>query len=370
MTADRPLRIAHVTTERGHGGGEVQLGLLIAGLARSGHRQTLVCPAGAALGALAAAAGAEVIAMPLRTYVSFLDVWRLRRILREHDVAHLHTGRASWLGSLAARSVRVPRVVTRRTMRAVAPGWRARLVYGPPDVRVVAVSNSVADVLRRGGVDDAHLEVVLDSVHLDRIPVRAGRAATRATLGVADGEFLALAAGKLAHGKGFDVLIAAIARLPDPSVRCFIAGDGPERAALQAQIERAGLLRRVTLLGSRDDVGDLLAACDVFVMPSRHEGLGNAAMEALGRERPVVASRVGGLAELVEDDVNGLLAPPEDPTALAAAITRLRVDADLRARLAAAGPARLDRGLRPEQGVAAYRRIYAGLVAARRGSTP
>ncbi len=362
---DRPsrsaLRVAHVTTERGFGGGEVQVLLLMNGLAAAGVRQTLYCPPGSAIGARARERGLEVRELGMGTYLSFGAVLRLRRALREHDVAHLHTGRASWLGSIAARLADVPRVVTRRTMRKVRPGWRTRLVYGGDRVAVVAISRSVAEVLRAGGVDAARLSVVLDSVDLDRIPVRQGRDATRAALGVGGGELLALGVGKLSVGKGFDVLVDAVAQLRDVPLKVAVAGDGPEREALAARIHERGLQDRFALLGQRGDVGDLLEACDLLVMPSRHEGLGNAAMEAMGRRRAVVASRAGGLAELIEHEQNGLLAPPGDAVALAAAIRRVCEDAQLRRRLAEAGPARLDRGMRPEQGVADYLEIYASL---------
>ncbi len=353
------IRVAHVTTERGFGGGEVQVLLLMNGLAARGVQQTLWCPPGSAIGERARQRGFEVRELRMGSYLSIGSVLRLRSGLREHDIAHLHTGRASWLGSLAARLAGVPRVITRRTMRKVRPGWRSRLVYGGDRVEVVAISNSVADVLRRGGVDEARLSVVLDSVDLDRIPVKLGRDATRAALGVAADEVLALGLGKLSVGKGFDVVVDAIAQLGGLPVKAAVAGDGPEREALAARIRDRGLQARFALLGQRSDVGDLLEACDLLVMPSRHEGLGNAAMEAMGRSRAVVASRAGGLSELIDSGSNGLLVPPDDPAALASAIRQLTQDAAMRAKLAAAGPARLDRGMRPAQGVDSYMRIYA-----------
>ena len=171
--------------------------------------------------------GFEVRELRMGSYLSFGSVLRLRSGLREHDIAHLHTGRASWLGSLAARLAGVPRVITRRTMRKVRPGWRSRLVYGGDRVAVVAISNSVADVLRAGGVDEARLSVVLDSVDLDRIPIKLGRDAVRAALGVAANEVLALGVGKLSVGKGFDVLVDAVAQLSGLPLKVAVAGSTP-----------------------------------------------------------------------------------------------------------------------------------------------
>ncbi len=356
----RPLRVLHVSTERNFGGGEVQALLLMKQLAARGVSQSLACPPGAELGRLARSEGIVVHGVPMRTYLSFIDAWRLRRLCARHDLAHLHTGRASWLGSFAARLAGKPWLITRRTMRAVAPGWRANVVYGK--AVIVAVSASVAEALRMGGIDPSRIEVIHDSVDLERVPEVRGRAATRESLGIGDDAFLVLGLGKLAAGKGFDVLIDAVAAIDDASIATAIAGDGPERRALHERIVSRGLENRVQLLGRRADVGDLIAACDMLAMPSRHEGLGNAAMEAMGRQRAVVASAVGGLRELVRHEVNGLLVPADDAPALAAAIMRLRQDPALRRRLAAAGPGRLDQGMRPEHGVVAYLDAYARAI--------
>jgi len=158
--------------------------------------------------------------------------------------------------------------------------------------------------------------------------------------------------------KGVDVLVDALAALPASSGRAvlLVAGDGPERAALAARA--AGLGARVCFLGARADKAELLSACDVFALASRAEGLGVAALEAMAAGRAVVATRVGGLGEAVVDGRTGLLVPPGDPAALAAALARLCDDPALRARLAAAGPERVAEGFEAEQMVGAYERLY------------
>jgi glycosyltransferase involved in cell wall biosynthesis len=121
----------------------------------------------------------------------------------------------------------------------------------------------------------------------------------------------------------------------------WCAGDGAERAALEAQRAALGLDARVRFLGRVDDVAELLAGADVCVMPSRHEGLGVAALEAMAAGVPVVASRVGGLPEAVVDGATGCLVAPDDASALADALGRLVADRDLRRALGAAGAARV-----------------------------
>jgi glycosyltransferase involved in cell wall biosynthesis len=159
----------------------------------------------------------------------------------------------------------------------------------------------------------------------------------RAALGVPEGAPLLLGLGRLHRNKGFDILIRALARLP--GAHAVIAGEGPERAALEQLARATGVAERVHLPGWRQDVGALLATCDVFVCSSRVEPLGNMVLEAFSAARPVVAAAAAGPAELI-DPARGVLVPIDDAAALADAIAAL-LDAPARAgALAAAGRAR------------------------------
>ncbi|MFT8243989.1 glycosyltransferase [Roseomonas sp. BN140053] len=146
-----------------------------------------------------------------------------------------------------------------------------------------------------------------------------------------------LAMGRLHRNKGFDLLLRALPMLPDTQL--FLAGEGPERAALEQLAAELGVAGRVTFLGWREDTAALLAACEVMVCPSRHEPLGNVVLDAFSAARPLVATAAQGPSELVTDGENGLLVPVEAPDALAAAIGRVLADAALAKRLAAGGRA-------------------------------
>jgi len=172
---------------------------------------------------------------------------------------------------------------------------------------------------------------------------------------------LALALGRLHRNKGFDVLLEALARAA--GIHLWLAGDGPERAALERRARQAGVESRVRFLGWRDDVPALLAACDFLVVPSRHEPLGNTIVEAWAAKRPVIASETAGPKELIVADETGLLVPPDDPRALALALDRMAEDADLRRSLAAAGRARYAAEFSETRIVAAYRALFAKVAA-------
>ncbi len=356
------LRIAHVDAERGFSGGEVQVFLLMDGLVQRGHRNLLVCPPGSGAAAEAARRGIATRAVPMRGALDVAAVWRLTHHLRAAgvDLVHLHTGRAAWLGGLALLRAGLPAIVTRRMDRPIGRGWRTRLVYTRVARRVAAIAPGIVEQLVAGGVPRRHVVLIPSAVDPARIAPRQGRAATRAGLGAAPADVVLLAAAALVHRKGLDVLLDALTALAARGQRppLWLAGDGPAREPLQAQASARGLAAQVRFLGARDDIGDLLAACDVFVLPARAEGLGVAALEAMAAARPLVVSEVGGLADAVEDGRQGLLVPPGDPIPLAAALESLLLDPARRAALGAAGPARVAARYSADAMVDAYERLY------------
>jgi glycosyltransferase involved in cell wall biosynthesis len=357
MTKPLP-KIAHVDSELGFSGGEVQVLLLMEGLRARGYEQLLVAPPGSEAAKIGRARGFAMAEVPMRFDADLPAVLRMRAHLRSVDLVHLHTGRAGWLGGLAAWLAKRPAVVTRRMDRKVRRGVRTRLVYHRFAQQVAAISPAVAQCLLAGGVAADRMQIVPDALDEARIQPQRGAGAVRAELGVGASHFLVLAMAKLMHRKGLDLLLRAFAQLRAQDALLVLAGSGPEESALRDLARQLGLHDRVRFLGHREDTGDLLAACDLFVLPSRAEGLGVAALEALAARRAVLVTRVGGLAEVVRDGECGIVVPPEDVPALAAALQRLHGDEALRQRLAAAGPARVDQGFRAQHMCDSYERIY------------
>lgn len=183
----------------------------------------------------------------------------------------------------------------------------------------------------------------------------------RAALNTPDEARVILALGRLHTNKAFDVLIRALASVPGAVL--WLAGDGPERASLEALARSCGVEARVRFLGWRDDVPALLSACDLLCCPSRHEPLGNVILEAFAHGAPVVAAASDGPRELIDDGVNGLLAPVDDPAALARALNRVLASRDLAAALAAGGRTLYQSSFTRAAVTDAYRAFFARVVA-------
>ena len=236
---------------------------------------------------------------------------------------------ANVLGRLAGRLAGVPVVIS--SVRNERFGGRGReLVLRATDrLCTMTTTNSTAAADRlvaRGIVPRSRLVVITNG--LDPAPFQeAGtrRAAARAGLGVADGQFVWLAAGRLEPQKDYPTLLDAIARCTGsgPDHRLLVAGQGRLRPDLERLAGQLGLGDRVRFLGVRADIPELVAACDGVVLSSRFEGLPNVVMEAMAGARPVVATRVGGTPELVEQGASGVLVDPGDPAALAAAMSEV-----------------------------------------------
>jgi glycosyltransferase involved in cell wall biosynthesis len=333
------MHVLHVDPERGFGGGEVQVLALLDALAARGHTATLVAHPGGPLARAAAARGVAVVPLRVRHHADLAAALALRRLVPGHDVVHFHTARAHALAPLCGAR-RVRRVVTRRMDYRPAGGPYVRYLYNRAVDVVIAISEGVRRALLAVGVRPERIRVVPSGVDPARLDVGTeARTRVRAEWGLAAEDVAVVLPGALVRRKGHTVLLAAAARLAGtrPRLRVVFCGEGEERTALEAAAAPLG--DAVRFAGFREDVGACLAAADVAVLPSLHEGLGVAALEAMLAERPVVASAVGGLAEVVVPEATGLLVPAGDATALAAALARLAADPALRARLGAQGRA-------------------------------
>jgi glycosyltransferase involved in cell wall biosynthesis len=354
-----------VNSEGGWRGGENQVFLLARDLPAP-WRPVTVCQPGSPLALRLREAGREVVELAMSGGGDLGAARRIRRLARELGarVLHAHTSHAHALCRLALVGSELPFVVTRRVDFPVKRGLFARWKYGPRVTRFAAISQEVRRVLLAGGVDEARCVLIPSGVDFSRLD-QAAPVDLRAELGLPAGTVLVGNAAALVDHKDHRTLLEAWAAVERamPSAWLAIAGEGELGGALRAHAAALGLAR-VRFLGFRADVPGLLKGLDLFVMSSHLEGLGTSIMDAMRCGLAVVATRAGGIPELVEDGGNGLLVGVRDAPALAAALLRALGDGALRARLAAGARASAEARFSHRRMVEGYARLYADIAGA------
>ena len=313
---------------------------LLQRLQQRGHRVLFLCrDEGIAERARALGVPAEVA--HLGGHVSLHHAARFAAQLRRHrpDALLLGTFKKTWLGALGARLARVPRVVARIGLATDLPGRSAfyRLAFGRWIDQVVVNAGELRGAVLASlpALNPERVVVIWNGV--DALARTRPAGALRAELGIPAGAPVVGAVARLASQKRLELLLGAVARLD--GARCVLAGDGPEEEALRRTARKLGLGDRVTFLGHREAVGDVLDALDVFAVTSRTEGMSNAMLEALAAGVPVVSTPVSGAAEALEPLADGrrpgLVVEP-DEGAWADVLGRLLGDAEEREQMAGA----------------------------------
>jgi glycosyltransferase involved in cell wall biosynthesis len=288
---------------------------------------------------------------------------------RHAQVLHVHGYAAADFGRLAARRLGAALVLHEHFADPRLPRYQALAdrVLAPLTDRAIAVSASTRDFLvRQRHVPADRVRLIWNGAPLDEFAPRgeARRRATRAALGLADHAPVVGTIGRLSLQKGHRDLLDAAARVfaAVPEARVVVAGDGDQEEALRAQAESLGIAPRVLFLGHRTDVPELLEAFDAFCISSTYEGTPLTLFEAMAAGKAIVATSVDGCREVLEHGRTGLLVPPRDAGALAAALVRVLAEPGLRAGLSAAAreeSARYDIGACVEQMEALYDEVLA-----------
>ena len=366
VIAGRPLRIAMMLESDGPGGAEYVLIQLSEELRRRGHTVVPVGPDRGMgwLDRVLRERGFHTEKFSLRRPLDLRCLRGMVAMLRrnEIDLIHSHEFTMAVYGAAAAKILRRPYIVTIHGAHAIVNAWRRRTALRWA-IRGSRAATAVSDHTSR--LIDTALKLDQGTLATVRngIPARTADAgAFRAELGLGPGDLLVVAIGNLRPGKAHRCLLDALAGLDRarvPRWHLAIAGRGKQKEPLAQASEAAGVGDRVHLLGHRDDVPAILAAADVFAMPSLFEGLPLAVLEAMFAGKPVVASAVGGIPEAIRDGVEGRLVPAGDVAALARALEELLIDPGKRVAFGAAGRLRAEAEFTISHMADAYERLYA-----------
>ncbi len=370
-----PVRILELRSVRGTGGGPEKTILLGAARADPRRHAVTVCyirderdPV-FAMERRARGLGVDYVEVRERRSLDPGVVPALRRLLAERriDIVHAHEYKTDLLALLLSRMDGVIPLATvhgwtgRSAKERLYYAADRRLLAGFP--RLVAVSGEIRDVLVRAGARPDRIRTVPNAIDPDAFRRdRAREPEARAALGIGPGELAIGAVGRLDREKRLDRLLEAFAAVrrsrPELELRLVVAGDGPERGAVERHVARLGLGESCRLLGFRKDVAFVHHGLDLLVQSSDYEGTPNAVLEAMALETPVVATDVGGTGELVRDGLDGLLVRPGDPAALARAVERALDDREATRRRAASARERVERTLAFDVRMAAVEALY------------
>ena len=361
------MKILHVEGGRNFYGGAQQLLYLLQGLSARGLENALVCPLGCELGRRAAPFAA-VHELPMGGDLDVRLIARLGRVTRSvgPDLVHLHSRiGADVMGGLAARLAGVPVVHSRRVDNPEHPLVVA-LKYRLFD-RVIAISEEIGRVKRAEGLPPAKLRCVHSAVDPTPYLARPERDWLCSEFGLPpDGPILAVVA-QLIERKGHRYLLQALPRLVArfPKLSALFFGKGALEQELRQLAARTGIAERVHVAGFRSDLPRILPCLDLLVHPALAEGLGVSLLQAASAGVPIVAFRAGGVPEVVQDGVNGLLVEPGDVDGLVQAIEALLGDPARASAMGRAGRSLVQREFSVDRMVEGNLAVYRELLAER-----
>jgi len=366
MSVGAPVRVVFLTHSLAVGGAEELILNLVTRLPRE-RFEAIVCTFEQQPGPMAseiAAHGIEVVALGVtpglrRPWGWWTIVACLRRL--RPQIVHTYLLPASLYGRAAAWVARVPVIIgtevniyeRKQQHHILAERWLAGVSSS-----IVASAESVKRAyVQQLGIDPDRVRVIYNAVNWDRLRATSPPAQIRRELGIPEERLVVGVVATLQEKKGHRVLFDAAAAGVE-RVWLMLVGDGPLRAELEEYAATLGIRDRVTFCGTRRDLGSVLPAMDIFALPSLWEGLPLALILAMGAGRPVVATNIAGIPEVVTDGRSGLLVPPGDPSAMRHAIARLAADPDARRRMGEEARAAVSNRFGAEVYVASVASLY------------
>lgn len=362
----RPKKVAHLVEDMKVGGIEKVIAAIALGLDKRRYAVEIWCLAGG--GAVAEwliKEGVRVRIFSWQTYHNPLNIIRLAMQLHKSqiDIVHTHGYYAGTFGRLAAIIAGISPVFAHVHTSDFTLSRRHCLIEKVLSfftLKIICISQHVKGFVEsQEGIRPEKTALVYNGT--GRFFEDAANDPLGGSEKLTDDDFVIVSVGSLVKNKGHHVLIEAVRMLclERPPIKVLIAGDGPQRSALQDLVDRCGLSSTVMFVGVVKDVRQVFGAADIFVLPTVHrEGLSLAVLEAMQHGLPVIASRIGGVPELVDDSVTGILVTPNDPRILAQAITTLTDDKQLRCQMGESGRKKIDRLFRVERMVEQIESLY------------
>jgi glycosyltransferase involved in cell wall biosynthesis len=341
-------KVVHVVEDLGIGGLERVIASIVLGLDTTRYDLEVWCLVrGGEIAEELADKGIRVTILGMKSYHRPFQIVALARLLRKSraDIIHAHGYFGSTFGRLAAIAARTPLIIAH--VHTTYYGFKVRHLLIERSLslftdKIVCVSRAVRRfVVEVEGISEKKASLIYNGVgEADLFEADQDRSITRESLGIGDEDMVVITVASLAPHKGHTVLLhaARVVLERHGNLRFVIVGDGPLRQELESHVQEMRLSLKVAFTGQRKDVAPLLRLADLFVLPStEREGLGIALIEAMAEGLPVVGTRLGGIPEVIDEGVNGLLVAPGNSHELAAALEGLIMDRARRQEMGRAG---------------------------------
>ena len=336
------MSLFHIDAGKEWRGGQRQAFFLARELKRKGYPFFFVVQPKSPLYFRAREADLPVSPLRIRNEFDVLAVVRLALAMKRNRclLAHFHDAHSVAVGSAAASLAKVPvRIISRRVDFPLRKNFFSKRKYGNNVDAIIAISEGVKEVLLKGGIPEEIIEVIPSGIDFSPYEEAASSDYLRREFSFARDDYLVGIVAHLAEHKGHKYLIQATKILKEHTdkIKIIIVGGGPLKYELDEQAKELQVKDIVYFLGFREDIPQILSSLDLFVLSSYLEGMGSSLLDAMACRLPVVATRTGGIPEVVIHRKTGLLVPPRSPSYLAKAILKLYQDRDLASRLGQKG---------------------------------
>lgn len=362
------------------GGGERTFLQLIQGLTPEGYGIHVATSLEGDFSKILTEKGIDVVPLDMKRRVNIKNIKRLSEIIRERkiDIVHSQGGRADFYARMAAKKLK-PKVKIVNTVAMPVKGYDVRALrkgiyrfFDRFSERYVDRFIVVSEVLRKTlinqhKISEGKVVKIYNGIELSEYkPDDSGESLKKIKkeFGIQEDVFLIGAVGRMVWQKGFEYLIESIPEIIEtlPQSKILIVGDGPLRAEMEALGERLKIGKNLIFTGFRSDIKEILSDVDVLVIPSLLEGFPVVTLEAMAMAKPIIATNIDGIAEQIRDGVDGILIPPNNPSALAKAVIRVFNDKELARTMGLSARGKVEQGFSVEKMVAETEKVYLSLL--------
>jgi glycosyltransferase involved in cell wall biosynthesis len=364
----RKLTILHTEASKGWGGQEIRVIQESLRFHEIGYRILIACHEDSGIAEKAEEVGLPVYIVPMRFSCDPLAIIKFVRLIKteEVDIIHTHSSKDSWIAGIAGRISGTPVIRSRHLTTPVKQTRTAAIVYRYLCDVIITSGISIKNALVTDNrINPKKIVSIPAGVDTERFNLEIKGNKVRKELGLEHAYPIVGIVAILRHWKGHKYLLQAVPEVVSkyPEARFVISGNGPQWDNLHAQIRDLGIERNVIMTGFRKDVPEIMAALDIFILPSvASEATSQVIPQALAVGRPVIAANAGGLSEIIEDGVTGRLIPPKDPSAIANAIIRMADNREEAGKMAVNGRMKILEGYTLQKMIESTADVYDSLI--------